>query len=136
MVGTGVSRSLILTVALLSTTLAWALRLLEDQPIIYDSRGYVRIAQFLLSGKLEEWDQRTYGYPVFLAPLIWLSNGDTITLKLVVFWVQLGVYFGACWLFAWRVAAAFGIRVAQVTLLLTALNPYALILTGIVLTDS
>jgi hypothetical protein len=119
-----------------SVALAWALYLLGEQPIVFDSEQYVRVARFLTIGRLEDWEQRTYGYPAFLAVALTLAWGDTVTLRWVVLAIQIGVYLGACWLFARRVAAAFGsARIAQVTLVLTALNPYALILSGIILTD-
>ena len=132
--GRGVVPPMLLASA--SVALACALYLFGDQPIIYDSETYVRIARFLAIGRLEGWEQRTYGYPAFLAVALILARGDTVTLGWVVFAIQFAVYLGACWLFARRVAAAFGsVRIGQVTLVLTALNPYALILSGIILTD-
>src|SRR5215204_2271052 len=101
---------LALIVASAAVGLAWALRQLGDQPVIYDADNYVVHGKILAYGPLQVWGFRTYGYPAFLVPWIVLAGRDVELLRLSVFLAQLVVHFGACWLFARRVVSTFGDR--------------------------
>src|SRR5688500_764870 len=117
-------------------TLAWMLRWIGDQPILFDAEQYVRIGRLLLAGQLDEWQIRTYGYPAFLVPWIVLAGDDLRALQWLVFAAQLAVHLAAAWLFARRVARAFGHDgLGRLTLVLVALNPFLLILAGVLLAD-
>src|SRR5688500_17836454 len=61
----------------IAIVLAWALRAIGDQPIIYDADGYVVHAKILVTGPIEVWGFRTYGYPAFLVPWVVLAGRDT-----------------------------------------------------------
>jgi hypothetical protein len=117
--------------------LAWVLRQIGDQPIVYDADQYLGLGRLLAAGRIDGWDFRTYGYPAFLVPWIKLAGADVAMLRGTVFVVQVAAHLAASWLFARRVAAAFGHeRLGWLTLVLVALNPYVLIATGVLLSES
>jgi 4-amino-4-deoxy-L-arabinose transferase-like glycosyltransferase len=126
-----------------AVVLATLLRQIGDQPVVYDALGYVWLSQIFAAGQIDVealrtngWGIRTYGYPVFLVPWGLLTGYDLGSMPWVVFPVQLALHLAASWLFARRVASAFGSdRLGRLTLVLVALNPYALILAGMLLTD-
>jgi hypothetical protein len=65
-----------------------------------------------------------------------LAGRDVELLRWWIFLIQLAVHLGACWLFARRVAGAFGSdALGRVTFGLVVLNPFLLIMTGLLLTD-
>jgi hypothetical protein len=119
-----------------AVALAWALRILGDQPVVYDADNYVVHGKILAYGPLNVWGFRTFGYPAFLVPWIVLADRNVEQLRWYVFLAQLVVHFGACWLFARRVTSAFGdARLGRWTFVLMALNPFLLIMTGLLLSD-
>jgi hypothetical protein len=119
-----------------AVALAWTLSWIGDQQIVYDAGQYLRLGQTLASGRFDEWQIRTYGYPAFLVPWILLAGNDLRALQWLVFAAQLAVHLAAAWLFARRVARAFGDdRLGRLTLVLVALNPFLLILAGVLLAD-
>jgi hypothetical protein len=134
-------RAVILVIA--AVGIGCVLRLIGDQPVVYDALGYVWLSQIFAAGHIDVaaldangWGIRTYGYPAFLVPWGLLTGYDFETLPWVVFAVQIAIHLGVSWLFARRVASAFGDdRLGRVTLVLVALNPFVLILAGLLLTD-
>src|SRR5262249_35667200 len=122
--------------AALASALAWALRELGDQPVIYDADNYVVHAKILAYETLKVWGFRTYGYPAFLTPWLLVAGRDVEALRWWVFLAQVVVHLGAACLFARRVGAAFeDRRLGRLTLVLVALNPFLLIMTGLLLSD-
>jgi len=116
--------------------LAWALRAIGDQPIVYDANGYQIHAEILAHGPIEVWGFRTYGYPAFLVPWVVLAGRDQELLKSLVWVAQLVVHLAAAWLFARRVAAALGDEaLGRLTFVLVALNPFLLLMASPLLSD-
>ncbi|MFN8633499.1 MAG: hypothetical protein U0893_06555 [Chloroflexota bacterium] len=123
--------------------LAVALRQICDQPIVYDALGYVLMGKVFATGRIDGqalidlgWIVRTCGYPVFLAPFTALAGANDDVLEWLVFAGQLAIDLAASWSFARRVALAFGdARWGRWTLAVVALNPFQLILTGLLLAD-
>lgn len=123
--------------------LATALRQIGDQPIVYDALWYVWLSDLLAAGQIDVeafrtkgWGLRTYGYPAFLIPWRALAGEDHGALQWLVFAAQVAIHLGACWLLARRVARAFGDDgLGRATLILLVLNPFVLILTGLLLAD-
>ena len=129
----GASIVLLLAVA---CALAWALRIVGDQPIVYDADVYIVHAKILATGPIEVWGFRTYGYPAFLVPWVVLAGRDQDLLKLFTFVAQVVVHLAAAWLFARRVAGALDNEtLGRLTLVLVALNPFLLLMTSPLLSD-
>lgn len=119
-----------------AVVLAWALREIGDQPVVYDANGYVVHAQILANGPIEVWGFRTYGYPAFLVPWVVLAGRDQDLLRWCVFVAQVAVHLAASWLFARRVAGAFGEEgLGRLTFALVVLNPFLLLMTSPLLSD-
>jgi hypothetical protein len=112
-------------------------RQLNPPAITYDASGYLHVSRQLAAGQTDGWGLRTYGYPAFLVPWDALAGGDQRVLLWIVFAVQLAIHLVAAWLFARRVAGAFGDdRLGRLTLVLVALNPFLLRQTARLVTDS
>src|SRR3954471_16335669 len=89
----GVQSALLLVLVALASVVAWTLREIGDQPVIYDADNYVVHAKILLFEPLKVWGFRTYGYPAFLAPWVLVANRDVDLLRWWVFLAQLVVHF-------------------------------------------
>src|SRR5215212_11200493 len=120
----------------LAVALAIGFWMIGDQPVIFDADNYVFHANILAHGPLSSWGFRTYGYPAFVLPWLLLAGGNTDALRGWIFIAQLAVHLGASWFFARRMAAAFGDgRLGRLSYVLVVLNPFLLIMTGLLLSD-
>ncbi len=106
--------------------------------LIYDSYGYFRLAQNLLTRGLigAANESRTYGYPLFVAICCGLLRPPPEVVRLLVFVVQLVFYLAACAVAARSFARTFPRRgMATVFYASAVLNPVLLARTTEVLTD-
>ena len=106
--------------------------------LIYDSYGYSRLAQNLITEGLmgAANESRTYGYPLFVAICCGFLRPPPEVVRLLVFVVQLVFYLAACAAAARSFARAFPRRgVATVFYAAAVLNPVLLARTTEVLTD-
>jgi hypothetical protein len=106
--------------------------------LIYDSYGYSRLAQNLITGGLvgSANESRTYGYPLFVAICCGFLRPPPEVVRLLVFVVQLVFYLAACAAAARSFARAFPRRgMATVFYAAAVLNPVLLARATEVLTD-
>ncbi|HEY2798852.1 MAG TPA: hypothetical protein VGK26_13265 [Thermoanaerobaculia bacterium] len=106
--------------------------------VIYDSWGYHYLSEILRTKGLFAWptDLRTYGYPAFLVLLSGFRGLPAEELRLVVFFVQLAAYLGACAFVASRLSRIYrSDSVGVWAFAVGALNPALLIHTTEVLSD-
>jgi hypothetical protein len=109
-----------------------------EQPVRGDGIEYRRLANVIARDGFGEYqsDLRTWGYPAFLAVLIWLGGNDLATLRLTVFAAQLLVFVGAAGFGAIRIGRALGSgALGTAAFVVAVLNPFLLLYAVQFLTD-
>jgi hypothetical protein len=128
-------------ITVLAVIFAYALFFWGHQWFFWDAASYYGMAQLAVKGGFGGLpylfsNDKTYGYPLFIAAIYLLTNHISWTVRFVIFNVQLAFFLISC-----LYAARFFRRIlktdgAAITLYAaTALNPFLLIYTTEVLTD-
>jgi 4-amino-4-deoxy-L-arabinose transferase-like glycosyltransferase len=139
-------------VTLLSAVSAIVLYRLGQQPVVYDAQGYYMRGVFMLRFPFLEWSaigdlgERTYGYPLFLAPIVYLLLNNLEAeyalaraghIQIAVAVLQWAILVAAAAFGSWRIARALGSpTVALIAYAALVLHPPLLVMSGVILSDS
>jgi hypothetical protein len=106
---------------------------------LYDAAQYVEMGRHIadrgILSRFMESQVRTYGYPLFLSPIVLIAGTTGLPFVLVLFLVQLGLYVAAAAAFR-RALAPWSVPAARVAFCGLMVNYYALLYTTEPLTES